>query len=97
MPYCTHPVRRIREKPIEDEPVTLVVTAADEDAADALADRLAALGTVEERLRFGAVKVTVLQEAVDDVCDLSPVERVETANTLALDPDGAGEDVSYER
>lgn len=95
MAYLTHPVRRIREDPVEGETVTLLVTAEGEDdaAADHLADRLADLGTVEERLRFGTVKATVPHEAVDEACDLPGVEAVETANTLAIDPDGAGEDV----
>lgn len=95
MPYLTHPVRRLRDEPIEGESVTLLVTAEDEPAVDALAERLEDLGTVEDHLRFGTVKVTVGQTAVADVCDLDGVESIETANTLAIDPDGAGEDVSY--
>ena len=97
MPYLSHPVRRMRQDPDSGESVTLVVTAADEDddAAATLADRLADVGTVEDRLRFGAVKVTVPQAAVADVCDLDGIQSIETANTLAMDADGAGEDVDY--
>lgn len=96
--YLTHPVRRIREDPTEGESVTLLVTAVgeDEDVADDLANRLTAHGTVEERLRFGTVKVTVSQVAVDVICQLPDVASVETANTLALDPEGAGEDVDLD-
>lgn len=96
MPYLTHPVRRLRDDPIEGESVTLLATATDEKTADDLAERLADLGTVEDRLRFGTIKVTVDQIDVAAVCDLDCVDRIETTNTLALDPEGAGEDVSYE-
>lgn len=91
--YLSHPVRRMRDEPRADETVTLLVRAVDEDAVEALATRLADHGTVEDRLRFGTVKVTVPQVAVAAVCELSGIETVETANTLALDGTGAGEDV----
>jgi hypothetical protein len=96
MSYLTHPVRRLRDDPVEGETVRLLVTAEDEDAVDELAERLGNLGTVEDRLRFGTVRVQVAQSDVAAVCDLGGVDRIETANTLELDPDGAGEDVSYE-
>lgn len=95
--YLSHPVRRLREEPIEGETVTLLVTASDAAAVDDLVDRLGDLGTVEALLRFGTVRVTVPQPAVDAVCDLQGIDRVETANTLALDPEGAGEDAIYDR
>lgn len=93
MPYLSHPVRRIREDPIAGETVGLLVSADEDADLDALADRLAEVGTVEERLRFRTVKVTVDHGAVDAVCELSGVATVETVNTLAIDADGAGEDV----
>jgi hypothetical protein len=94
--YVSHAVRRIREDPIEGETVTHRVTAADEDRVGALAGRLSEAGTVEERLRFGGIRVTVPQERLDDVCGLDGIAAVETANTFTLDADGAGEDVAYE-
>jgi hypothetical protein len=96
MPYLTHPVRRLRDDPVEGEPVTLLVRAADETDREELADRLATLGTVEARHRFGTVEATVPQSAVDAVCDLSGIASIETTNTHALDADGAGEDVTFE-
>jgi hypothetical protein len=93
MTYLTHPVRRLREDPDPDETVTLLVTADDDTDRDALAAALEGLGEVQTRLRFGTVEVTVPQPAVGTVCELSGVARVETANTLELDPSGAGEDV----
>jgi hypothetical protein len=94
--YISHPVRRLREDPVEGASVSLRVTAADSDDADTLAERLGAVGTVEDRLRFGGIRVTVPQERLDDVCSLDGIEAVETANTFTLDADGAGEDVAYE-
>ncbi len=97
MTYVSHPVRRIREDPVTGETVTLIVTAADDADLDALAADLASHGTVEEHLRFGALRVTVAHEDVDAVCTLATVARVETTNTLAIDADGAGEDVELNR
>jgi hypothetical protein len=87
--YLSHPVRRVREDPIEGAEVTLRVTAVDESSADALADRLSesGIGVVDDRLRFGALRITVAQRRVDDVCSLDGVETVETANTLSIDID----------
>ena len=91
--YLSHPVRRLRDDPVDGETVTLLVRAADDEGVEALADRLADVGSVEDRLRFATVKVTVPQEAVAAVCDLPGIEAIETANTLAMDAEGAGEDV----
>lgn len=92
-PYVSHPVRRIREDPIEGESVALRVTVEDDADPAAVAAAIADLGTVDERLRFGGLRATVPQESVGAVCEVPGVAAVETANTLAMDPDGAGEDV----
>jgi len=94
--YLSHPVRRMRDDPQTGEAVTLLVRAVANDAVDDLAERLADLGTVEDRLRFATVRVTVPQVAVADVCELSGVDSVETANTLELDAAGAEEDVDLD-
>jgi hypothetical protein len=94
--YLSHPVRRLRDDPTEGETVTLRVTAVDEDAADALADRLDDVGVVEERLRFGGIRLTLPQARVADVCALEGIESIETGNTFTIDADGAGEDVEYD-
>jgi hypothetical protein len=93
--YLSHPVRRIREDPTPEETVGLRLTAVDEEAADALADDVDALGVVEERLRFGGLRVTVPQERLDDLCALDGIESIETANTFSIDPDSP-EDVEYD-
>jgi hypothetical protein len=94
--YLSHPVRRLCEDPIEGAAVTLRVTATDGDSLDTLTERLTEVGTVEERLRFDGIRVTVPQERLGAVCELDGIEAVETTHTFTLDGDGAGEDVDYE-
>lgn len=92
MGYVSHPVRRLRDDPQEGESVSLLVRSGDGDA-DALAQQLSEFGSVERRLRFGTVQIRVAHPAVDAICALEGIESVETVNTLAIDADGAGEDV----
>jgi len=94
--YLSHPVRRMRDDPQTGEKVTLLVRAVADAKVEDLAERLADLGTVEDKLRFATVRVTVPQVAVADVCELSGVDSVETANTLELDAAGAEEDVDLD-
>jgi diphthamide synthase (EF-2-diphthine--ammonia ligase) len=82
----------MREDPVEGETVRLVVTAVDEDGADALAADLAGLGEDVERLEYGAVAVTVAQENIESVCELDGVESIETEDAVGIGGD-AGEDV----
>jgi hypothetical protein len=86
--YLSHPVRRIRDDPDDDETVTLRITATDEDAADALLDRLDAHGVVEERLRFAGIRMTLPQSSVSDVCALEGIESIETGHTFSIDAEG---------
>ncbi len=83
----------MREDPTEGEEITLRVTGTDGADAEALADRLEAVGAVEEQLRFGAFRVTVPQTGLDALCSVERVESVETANTLGVGRGDAGEDV----
>ena len=92
--YVSPAVRLIREDPVAGESVTLLVEAADD--ADALAAAIEEVGTVEAELQFDTLRVAVLHERVDEVCELDGVVAVETANTLVTDPDGAGEDVRFD-
>ena len=91
--YVSPAVRSIREHPAEDESVTLLVRATD-DAAE-IHDRVeAAGGTIERTLEFETVAVSVPQTAVGEICELDGIESIETDQTLTIDADGAGEDVS---
>ncbi|WP_436926002.1 hypothetical protein [Halosimplex amylolyticum] len=92
--YLSPAVRTIRDDPIEGEPVTLLLEVADEATVKAVESAVGEAGaTVEEELEFRTLRVTVEQERVGAVCAVDGIETVETANTLGLDPDGAGEDV----
>ena len=91
--YLSHPVRRLREEPREGEDVTLRVTAAEGVDPEDLADRVGGVGTVEQRLRFGALRVTVPQTRLDTLCSFEGIQSVETADTLGVEPGDAGEDV----
>ena len=97
-PYVSHPVRRMREDPVPEEDVSLVVDVADAEersapAVDAVADALSQVGTVEERLRFGSLRVTVPQDRLDEVISLDGIASIETANTRSLAEGDAGEDI----
>jgi len=96
MPYVSHPVRHVRDDPVAGEPIDLLVRVAEDADVEAVAAALRELGgeDVEDR-GLGALTVTVPQPAVADVCELEDLESVETTGTLAIDLDGAGEDVEY--
>lgn len=92
--YVSPAVRTIRDDPIEGETVRLLVEAADGAALDDLAAALRKTGaTVEAELEFRTLDVSVAHGDVPAVCDCEGIATVETANTLGIDPDGAGEDV----
>lgn len=97
--YCSHPVRRLREGPI-DERIELVVELDGADRA-ALEDAAAAVGgAVNADLGFDGYRVELPGSAVDALCDRLPddgVERVETAATLSLPVDDDSLGVGGER
>lgn len=83
--YLSHPVRRMREDPLPDEDVTLVVEFEDDADREAFADVVEdADGEIERDLRFADVAVRVPETAVADLCAVDGVERIETDNTLEL-------------
>jgi hypothetical protein len=92
--YRSHPVRRMCEDPIEGKVTTLVVEPADDDRSDdalAAAIRVAG-GTIEERMPYGGVRVSIPEPRVTDLCSLSGLDSVETAGVVGLAGD-AGEDI----
>lgn len=91
--YVSPAVRSIREHPLEDESISLLVRAADD--IDELRERVeAAGGTVEDELEFETLAVSVQQTDVGTIAELAGIESIETDRTLTMDADGAGEDVS---
>lgn len=86
--YLSHPVRRIRERPDPVDSVSLVVELDGETTAETLvsvADELE--GSVDRDLGFSAHLVTIPETAVDDLCDVAGIERIETADTISFTPD----------
>lgn len=102
--YLSHPIRRIREDPVEGEELTVIVRVAaqgpdggvgevTDDAIERVSDAIAEAGaTVEDRLEFGTLRVRVTQEQIDDLCAIEDIASIETDNTIGLTGD-AGEDV----
>ncbi|SEO27140.1 hypothetical protein SAMN04487948_101447 [Halogranum amylolyticum] len=93
--YLSHPVRRIREDPVADESVSLVVELRDDDRDDGLDSTVEELdGSVDRDLDFSAYLVTLPETAVDELCDLDGIERIETADTISfgVDPDATAVD-----
>lgn len=81
--YISHPVRRLREDPIEGESVALVAELTDAADSDAFAAHVTALGGTAERLRF-SWRVTLPQTGIDDLLAFEGLTRVETAETISL-------------
>lgn len=97
--YVSRAVQTIRDDPVPDETVTLLVTPASDvgevrAALEPVVDEHG--GEIADELAFETLAVTVPQEAVEAVCATDGIEAVETDATLSMTPDGAGEDVSFE-
>jgi len=86
--YLSHPIRRMRENPLEGESVTVVVHVEDEltqedtDAVETEIERVG--GTIEDRLPFDGLCVQVAQEQLDDLCSVSGLKSIETDNVLGI-------------
>lgn len=86
--YLSHPVRRLRDDPVPDASVSLVVELGDGADEAAVRDAVEDLGgTVDRPLQFASFQVTLPQQAVDEFCSLDGLARVETADTISLDVD----------
>lgn len=106
--YLSHPVQRMREDPVEGEELTVIVRVAAQgpdggvgEVTDEAIERVVAGiedagATVEDRLRFGTLRVRVAQERIDNLCDIADVASIETDNTIGLGGD-ASEDIRLGR
>jgi len=74
----------MRDDPIPDETVRLVVeqSNAERDTFASTVDELS--GSIERELRFESYLIEIPQSAVEDLCELSGLARIETANTLSI-------------
>jgi len=92
--YVSRAVESIREDPIEDEPVRLVLETDEGVDLDAIAAAAEDAGaTVERELQFDDLEVSVAQERVADVCDIDGLAAVQTADAIGTHADEAEEDV----
>lgn len=86
--YLSHPVRRMRDDPLPDEHVTLVIAFEEDGDRQAVADVVAEHdGDIERELQFADWAVRVPETAVAELCEVAGIERIETDNTLRLGPD----------
>jgi len=84
--YLSHPVRRIRDEPADGESIRLVVELDDIDS-EKLSTTVSALsGTIERDLQFDCYLIEIPEVAVKDLCELSGVGRIETADTIVIAP-----------
>jgi len=96
--YVSRAVRSIREDPIEGESVALALTTAADADPDAVANAAeAAGGTVERRLQFDDLAVSVPQDSVADICAIDGLDAVETTDAIAITTaDATDEDVELD-
>lgn len=96
--YVSRAVRSIRADPIEGESVALALTTADDADSDAVVAAAQDVGaTVERRLQFDDLAVSVAQDRVADVCAIDGVDAVETTDAIAITTaDATDEDVEFD-
>lgn len=94
----------MREDPMEGEPVTVIarveargpdggVGEVTDEAVETAVEAIESIGgTVEDRLRFGTLRVRVTQDQLDDLCSVDTLASIETDNTIGLGGD-SGEDL----
>jgi len=84
--YLSHPVRRIRDKPTADESIRLVVELDDIDSEELSTTVSALSGTIERELQFDCYLIEIPEMAVENLCELVGLTRIETADTIAVAP-----------
>ena len=96
--YVSRAVKSIRDDPIEGESVGLALTTADDADPDAVVSAVEdAGGTVERRLQFDDLAVSVAHEHVADVCAVDGLDAVETTDAIAITTaDATDEDVEFD-
>ncbi|WP_135303465.1 hypothetical protein [Haloarcula amylovorans] len=96
--YVSRAVRSIREDPIEGEPVALSLVTDDSADVDAVAAAAEDAGaTVERRLQFDDLAVSVPQDRVADICQLDGLTMVETTDVITIATgEATDEDVEFD-
>lgn len=92
--YVSPAVRSMLDHPVADEAVTLVLGLADDGATGDVAEQVSECGgRVNRHLEFQSLAVSIEQDDIAELCEIDGVDSIETANTLSMTLDGAGEDV----
>jgi len=96
--YVSRAVRSVREDPIEGESVALALTTAEDADPDAVTAAAEAAGaTVERRLQFDDLAVSISQERVDELCAIDGLDAIETTDAIAITTaDATDEDVEFD-
>ncbi|WP_324755794.1 hypothetical protein [Haloarcula montana] len=96
--YVSRAVESIRSDPIEGESIGLVLETAPDADPDAVAAAAEAAGaTVDRRLQFDDLAVTVPQLAVDDICAVDGLAAVQTTDAISIThEDATDEDVEFD-
>lgn len=82
MTYLSHTVRSLRDDPIPDEEVRLVL-AVEDATADEIESAVESLdGEVVRELAFDRLLVAVAQTDIDAICSVEGVSSVETDAVL---------------
>lgn len=88
--YVQPTVRELADEPTGGERVELVVVPED-DAADAVRTRVAALGgRVTREIELGMLAVEIEQTAITDLCDVPGVRSVTVDEDLSVLESGNG-------
>lgn len=88
--YVSRAVETIRDDPVPDASVSLVVETQDDVGPDGVAAALESAGaTLERRLQFDDLLVTVAQDDVDAVCAVDGIAGIQTADAIGVHPDEA--------
>jgi hypothetical protein len=83
--YISRAVKSIRDDPMAGESVDLALaTAADADPDAVVNAAEAAGGTVQRRLQFDDLVVSVSQDSVADICAIDGLDAVETTDAIAI-------------
>jgi len=83
--YVSHAVRSLREDPIDGASIGLSLTTSDDADPDAVAAAVEDVGgTVERRLQFDDLVVSVAQTEIAAICALDGLDAVETTDTISI-------------
>ena len=95
--YVSRAVATIRDDPLPDESIALVLETADDADPDTVAAAADAAGaTVDRHLQFDDLQVTVDHEDVAAICTLDGLAAIQTADAIGTHPDEAEEDIDLD-